>query len=272
MIEDSNTEETPFQHSSANNEFMNRVNSIFGSLDTIEKKYEETAKDNTIPQDDSKSEDFDSKTDFKRPRPKAPIMEKINTPGDLRDKLNKKRFSSPGHIQNPDKWQKYSLEDDGTNNVIKKLSGDQLNKKIALDFITNLKPKADSDGKESTEDCKIVFKTPQVIEEDNKINDISTSLPHSGQAIVMKEYDFGCKKAKGKQTVRAKEHCSNSNEVALSYIDDGNASESSEGPAKEDSFVDDAPPAKTFVFRKHKNRSALRKKNIETDDEENIEE
>jgi len=138
--------------------FSDRLNQVFGSLQSLEDKHTETVAtfgedEQAVAEDDSidekgagcseTSSDNQPHNGQKRPRKTLPE-------DDLRRKLdNSKRQNVPNHVVNPEKWKKYSLKDDGSLLMSKGRSADEVNTAVAMDFISQLKKRKSLDGESS---------------------------------------------------------------------------------------------------------------------------
>ena len=71
----------------------------------------------------------------KRPKAWDPIRSDFHT---HRKPQNRRPAKAPDFVRNPGKWAKYSLADDGTNEL-KGLTADQVNKHVALQFLDEIK-------------------------------------------------------------------------------------------------------------------------------------
>ena len=138
----------------------------------------------------------------------------------------------PDHVVHPEKWTKYSLEEDGTSGL-RGVSGDVSNRNIALSFLEDLRKRREAELKrepamsqrrlstedESGEQGKIVFSAKSKVEE-TKAPEVSGE--HQSRVKdgvnVMPEYEIGNTPKK-----RAKPTC-----AQRTRADDGSAAEQTE--------------------------------------------
>ena len=199
-----------FVHSSSNVTFNQRNDAIFGGLSGLEEKYEKE-----VPKDDPFAE-----TCAKKGKPRRP-------------------HKVPDHVLHPEKWTKYSLEEDGTGAVASGQTGDALNQEIAVNFIAELKNRKAKEA-EKCEDGKMEVsveektsnqtglkrKRDQVEEDDEeplteKANENIRSTVNSGAAVVMKTYEFGQKQSrKSNLHPKADKSEGSETELNLSHLSD----------------------------------------------------
>merc|ERR1719505_140284 len=190
----------------------------------------------------------------------------------------------PDHVLNPEKWKKYSLEEDGSSVPAHDgLSGDQLNKKIALDFMGELRKRSANDSQNENEEetmdtCeKISFKAPVkpcTANDEKSVDTECVSSSHSTKARVMRTYHIGEKrvatqsKRVGHETDSPGVNKLVTKAVELDYLDKGNDVENSGVQVDSDDIkkvedietVSESAPSNTFVSRKKKDRKGLRKR------------
>jgi len=289
--------------------FSNRLNDIFGGLQSLEQKHEETvatfAKDEE--DDDERREDGEEEDGDKSVGEMRPPHRRMRGRGrrdlaacDLRRKLNdNRRQGVPNYINIPDKWKKYSLEDDGSSSLCKGRSADEVNTAVAVDFIQQLKKRksldepnggssnAEEDNTSSTsqENDSHVFQVPTLPTKQNtQPSDNSeaetTSLCRSGsnhasKARCMETYEFGqgssvAKKKKKVVDNRDKdvgegagivlEHCA--------VNEDENVGNSGTvGDEQEEHKQEDASSGGPVLFKRGRKNRAIRKRNEVEDDD-----
>lgn len=97
----------------------------------------------------------------------------------------------PDHVAHPERWEKYSLED--VNEAVGGLSGDALNRHIALSFIDDLKKRKEENEEDKVLDIemkeKIVF-SKDVIKHRMEVDEVTTPTVHGG-VHVMPDYVVG---------------------------------------------------------------------------------
>jgi len=292
--------------------FSNRLNDIFGGLQSLEQKHEETVatfakdeEDDDERREDGEEEDGDKSVGEMRPPPR-----RMRGRGrrdlaacDLRRKLNdNRRQGVPNYINNPDKWKKYSLEDDGSSSLSKGRSADEVNTAVAVDFIQQLKKRksldephnggssnAEEDNTSSTsqENDSHVFQVPTLPTKQNTQPSDSnetetTSLYHSGsnhasKARCMETYEFGqgssvAKKKKVADVRDNKEVVGEGAGIVLEHCaenDDENVDVSSGAVSdeqEEDKQGDSTNDGPVVFKRGRKNRAIRKRKEVEDDD------
>lgn len=193
-----------FAHSLSNAKFSERNDAIFGGLSALEDKHEKE-----IPKDDPFSETHTKKGKHRIP-PKV-----------------------PDHVLHPEKWTKYSLEEDGTAEIAGALKpGADLNRDIAMRFIADLRQRKAMEAAETRDDmetsesgtCVGLKRKRDDVEKDEEkaAREEGNAVANVGSAVVMKTYEFGQKAVKkdgahfkGTKTV------STETELMLSHLDDG---------------------------------------------------
>jgi len=201
-----------FIHSSSNSKFKERNDAIFGGLSGLEERY-----DKEVPKDDPFAENYTRQ----REKPRRP--KKV-----------------PDHVLHPEKWTKYSLEEDGTRSVSSGKTGDALNKEIAMNFIAELRSRrATAVGRLVDEKMEIgeeelpndhtglKRKRDKLDEDEDTVKDQAmrdtNTIIDSSTTLIMKTYEVGQKqprkpnfKSNVKGEVTAKELC-------LSHLSEGSA-------------------------------------------------
>eukprot|EP00112_Aurelia_sp_Birch-Aquarium-sp1_P025916 Seg888.25 transcript_id=Seg888.25/GoldUCD/mRNA.D3Y31 product="hypothetical protein" protein_id=Seg888.25/GoldUCD/D3Y31 len=179
----------PFVLPAGNAQFRSRNDAIFGSLTALEQKHE-----NVTPKDDPFSEADVAEKQRRKPRRPAMV---------------------PDHVLHPQKYTKYSLEEDGTKSYghgaddgsrLSSSQGDQLNKRVALDFLKDLKERKIKDQKDtnkedddvSPEKSSLKRKRDQVIADEEQAgreslgsDEAKSSTGSSGACHKMQTYEFG---------------------------------------------------------------------------------
>jgi len=158
-----------------NETFTSRVDSIFGCLNSLEEKHNDSIKgfENVHKNEEDEKEEHSCCGEEKQ------------------SNVNKRKSSTPGYETNPKKWKKYSLKDDGTS----KFSGfspDQLNSKVATDLMKKLKTEKEKNI-ESTDRCDktFVFKVPDLPTDKKIVNKSIFGISHAGNARCMETFEFG---------------------------------------------------------------------------------
>ena len=207
----SSSKKEAFIHSSSNSKFKERNDAIFGGLSGLEVMY-----DKEVPKDDPFAENYAER----REKPRRP--KKV-----------------PDHVLHPEKWTKYSLEEDGTSSVSNGKTGDALNKEIAMNFIAELKSRRATEvgrlmdekmeiGEEELPSDYIGLKRKrdQLDEEDDSVKDLAirdaNNTAGSSTALIMKTYEVGQKlprKPNFKSTVDKAE--ATAKELCLSHLSEG---------------------------------------------------
>lgn len=198
-----NNDNDTFVHSSSNVKFNKRNDAIFGGLSGLEEKY-----DKEVPKDDPFAETYAKKGKPRRPH------------------------KVPDHVLHPEKWTKYSLEEDGTSAVSTGQTGDALNREIAMNFITELKNRKAKEtekredekmetcvGEQLNNQTGLKRKIDQINDDDeealtDKTSGNIRSVVKSGAATVMKTYEFG-KKQSRKSNLHPKVDKAEGSEVEL---------------------------------------------------------
>lgn len=167
-------EKDVFIHSLSNTKFSERNKAIFGELSALESKHE----DGTTKEDPF-AESYTEKGKPRRPK------------------------KVPDHVLHPEKWTKYSLEEDGTAVLIGEGSkGVDLNKEIALEFISSLRERkakeveTKDDKMENSEvsnlDVPVGLKRKRdEVEKEDEQAAVEEHRGGRGTAVMMKTYEFG---------------------------------------------------------------------------------
>lgn len=177
-------------NNSNDDRFTNRVDSIFGCLDSLEQKHNEAIK--------SFEGIHDVDDDVEEPCSSNQYEEKNQG---NRNGGRKPKRPAPGFVSNPEKWKKYSLKDDGTS-TFNDISADQLNSKVAIDLMVSLKKRRENECTDDPEVCdkveeSFVFKVPDlpkiVLKNEEKP---VFGVGHAGKARCMETFEFGQSKIK----------------------------------------------------------------------------
>lgn len=161
-----------------------------------------------------------------------------------------------------------SLMDDGSRSLSKGLSADQINKKIALDFIDDLKQRKKldcvSEDKQDSND-KVTFNRPVKTEHVDILSKTALfGAVHGGKARVMNTFEFGRKPAKVKAQVHLSSIVTESscNSITLDF----KTEEKDEVLDEVENTINDVS-TKIFVPRKREKKRFMRKRNIADEDE-----
>lgn len=278
---------------SDNATFINRVDSIFGSLTSLEEQHTEAVRNyEAIAVEEEKSaevvDDIDDGQgcsssgggDCDKGEEKKPVV-------DLRNKLNKERNKrrTPDFVANPSKWKKYSLEEDGTAQFSKNLSADQLNSAVALDFMKQLKNPKDSSEEEEMEtdqkassDNSFVFKVPDLPNKSTDSTETTAVCKTTGSAgaRVMETFQFGQKSTAKKPKVKHIDSNNSSNEekkssdiVSLDLLHPcGEEDENVEDCTDDSKKHDEQEVVAVFMSRGKKKNRCIRKKTCEDEDDD----
>ena len=243
-----------FVHSSSNVKFKERNDAIFGGLSGLEEKY-----DKEVRKDDPFSEICAKKQKPRRPQ------------------------KVPDHVLHPEKWTKYSLEEDGTSAVASGKTGDALNQEIAMNFINELRKRKSMEA-EKCEDEKmdtsleeqannhtglkrkrdrVAEDEEQALMEERRNRDVGKAVQSSTTAVVMKPYEFGQKQPKqsGLQPNVTKSEWSEK-ELNLSHLSEG-VTDTEEAKSRDSGEVTETKPKFNAVRKKKKN---LRRNDFSGDD------
>lgn len=212
-----------FKLNSQNHEFSDRVNSIFGSLTETKSL---SAKSEASPGKPKQAQGrFPS---YKRTGNEI-SRDHSYRPLDNRRFQNKRPSKPPDHVLRPEKYTKYSLKNDGTVKLSVGMSADALNKKIALDFINDIKQQKSKDGEittsiEKSDDLKLHIKFSKRKPQAETAETNSSSLfqsSHGGKARVMGTFEFGQKQTNEKKEKMRKSTSNNvSSNIKLNYYDE----------------------------------------------------
>ena len=151
---------------------------------------------------------------------------------------------TPDYIKHPKKWAKCSLSEDGSGQY-SGLSGDQINKKAALEFLSCLKsqqqPAVSEDSADDASTCqqnKVVFKRrkPQKIqsesssstkcsrteqgEQDSDGGELKKQGMFVGGVYKMPEYTFGVKMSKKSSLVPPKPSANRNKSIHLCHLEE----------------------------------------------------
>eukprot|EP00111_Clytia_hemisphaerica_P004436 TCONS_00012681-protein len=222
------TKNKTFQLQGQSGGFSDRLNSIFGSLDEKQSINEDSNKiinsknnDERISTENKEkrahreyhqADSRNEKQEFSKPGERSHHREsrelykppkrcprdnnEFQKPYD-RPQRGRRNARVPDHVLHPEKYQKYSLKQDGTRDS--KLKGDALNKKIALDFIDSLRGEKDLENEDFNRDKGVDFKpkfrqsSSKTNNDDNKINSKRPTFQssHGAKARVMETFEFG---------------------------------------------------------------------------------
>ena len=248
----------PFVHSNGNDQFRSRNEAIFGSLMALEQKHEDAT-----PKDDPFSEVDVSEKQHRRLRKPARV---------------------PDHVLHPQKYTKYSLEEDGTKTYghddkdgghhgSSATQGDQLNKRVALDFLKDLRQRK---GKEkkcankeaadiSFEKSSLKRKRDEVMaDEERAMRDSvgseeanGSSFGSLGSCHKMQTYKFGQKheKKEVKNPQKTDIDVEAGKELNLSHLED-------ENDEKNNSITDVDTASKSDYSKSKFNKNRKVKKNL----------
>ena len=223
-----------FMRISGDSDFQGRSNSIFGSLDKLE------------PVQKSETE-----TELKPPRAPKHV---------------------PDHVLHPEKWTKYSLEDDGTDTNTG-LSGDALNRHVAFSFIGEIRKRKQTPSADACVESDVVMSEKHVFSKSAFKHEKEEGEGHPKSQIVegvnvMPEYVIGvspAKTPKREQTTQPhdKKLHSPGDTVCLDHLEENETLEGSENVSGSGGEQQDGAK---FVKRKFKSRR-LREHKSSTEDE-----
>lgn len=237
-------------------DFQGRINSIFGCLDKLEPEQKGET-------EETKSKPLDPQAPKKAPK------------------------HVPDHVLHPEKWTKYSLEDDGTEKNTG-MTGDALNRHVALSFMDEIRKRKESPEKhtESESDVEMSEKhvfSKSVIKHKMQVDESNSKSQFAEGVNVMPEYVVGESPAKTPKKERStqpadKQLHSPGDKVCLGHLDEkdtvensseekvmvGSASEITKGVSDP---VEEPQDAAKFNKRKVKARSGLRAHKSSTEDE-----
>lgn len=228
-----------FLRISGDSDFQGRSNSIFGCLDKLE------------PQ--QKADDGEPECKPQGARPPRRV---------------------PDHILHPQKWTKYSLEEDGSERI-QGISGDALNRQAALSFMDEIRKRKEDAPKENSEsDVEMTEKhvfSKTAIKHKMEIDEIPSRSQIVEGVNIMAEYVVGRSRAKAPKTQLSsaeKGFRSAGNSVELDHLQNQEVSDYSLEKTKQvsDSATGEKQEA-SFTKRKIKGRKGLRERKG-TDDEE----
>lgn len=222
-------------------EFQGRSSSIFSCLDQLEP---------TLHQDE---------VDFKQTRPRAPMQ-------------------VPDHVLHPNKWTKYSLENEGTDER-SAMSGDALNKHVALSFMEEMRKRKDNSSNITAEsDSDIVMSEKHIFSKYITKHKLKEEVSPKSQIVegenVMAEKVIGKsppKKTKTADKGKPGELLSTSQEipVCLDHLDESGTTDAKlDGPnALSGSHNEQQQDKEKFAKRKVKSRRGLRSQKSSKEDE-----
>ena len=243
------TEKTDgFLQIGGDSDFQGRSHSIFGCLDKLEPE--------------QKTEQ--SETGWKSRGARAP-----------------KRV--PDHVLHPEKWTKYSLEEDGTEKNAGMLTGDALNRHAALSFMDEIRKRKENSNKSVELEADVVMAEKHVfsksaIKHKMEVDEIPPKSLLVDGVNIMPEYVIGQSPAKSPKTQsRAypakKTPHSPGDAVCLEHLKEQDALEkgidnvSSEITKKISKSAGEEKQRATFTKRKVKARGGLREHKLSEDDE-----
>lgn len=231
-----------FLRISGDSDFQGRSNSIFGCLDKLE------------------------------PEQKADDSEIERKPHGARLPSRPRRV--PDHVLHPEKWTKYSLEEDGSDKI-PGMSGDALNRHAALSFMDEIRNRKENAPKENSEsDVEMTEKhvfSKSAIKHKMEVDETPPRSQIVEGVNVMAEYVVGRSRAKVPKTqLSSAENPLRSPEdsVELDHLQDQEASDDS--TEKTENVSDSATVEKqegSFLKRKVKVRRGLRERKSTEDDE-----
>ena len=128
-----------FTHSSGDLQFKSRVDAVFASLGDLEKKHEER-----LPTEDQFAELVTERSPCQRLGDESSVSSARGRREQQSRRQNRRPARVPDHILHPEKWKKYSLEDDGSSSYAS--GGDSLNRQVALSFLNDLRKRKSSDA------------------------------------------------------------------------------------------------------------------------------
>lgn len=231
-----------FLRISGDSDFQGRSNSIFGCLDKLE------------------------------PEQKADDSEIERKPHGARLPSRPRRV--PDHILHPEKWTKYSLEEDGSDKI-PGMSGDALNRHAALSFMDEIRNRKENAPKENSEsDVEMTEKhvfSKSAIKHKMEVDETPPRSQIVEGVNVMAEYVVGRSRAKVPKTqLSSAENPLRSPEdsVELDHLQD---QEASDDPTEKTENVSDSATVEkqegSFLKRKVKVRRGLRERKSTEDDE-----
>ena len=230
-----------FLRISGDGDFQGRSNSIFGCLDKLE------------------------------PEQKADDSEIERKPHGARLPSRPRRV--PDHILHPEKWTKYSLEEDGSDKI-PGMSGDALNRHAALSFMDEIRNRKENAPKENSEsDVEMTEKhvfSKSAIKHKMEVDETPPRSQIVEGVNVMAEYVVGRSRAKVPKTqLSSAENPLRSPEdsVELDHLQDQEASDDSTEKTENVSDSSTEKQEGSFVKRKVKVRKGLRERKPTEDDE-----
>ena len=211
-------------------DFQNRSDSIFGSLDNLEPEQK-------------------SETESKPHGPRAPKH-------------------VPDHVLHPQKWTKYSLEDDGTDKSTG-MSGEALNRHVALSFLDDIRKRKEDLTMNSESESDVVMTEKHVFSKSAIKHKMEIDeAPLQSQIVegvnIMKEYVVGLSPAKTtrreyKKLSGDKKLNSSGESVSLGHLEEREVGDSdSDISAGVSEPVEEQHEKVKFAKRKVKKRSGLR--------------
>ncbi|XP_070565040.1 uncharacterized protein [Ptychodera flava] len=223
---------------SQGSDFQNRSKDVFGGLKVLEESYhqdtarwrnsepqhEEKDDSDQIPQRETQECTKPGETDFKVPK----------VPSSRRQKEHRgpRKQATPDYVLHPYSWKKYSLSETGEENM--GVRDDELNRKIALDFLKQCKKtneESQREKKEEDEPTKIVFRKPVSQETGAKraeVDQLGVS-PFIDHTHRMPEYVVGREKHSSRKrtfatAAKSSSDSEQSSSLKLEHLDESNQS------------------------------------------------
>ena len=187
-------------------EFRERADRVFGSLPKIEA----TPSESGSVDDRSKCGSYVGDVKYKGRAHRVLLNPTRSRHG--------ARFT-PGYIKHPEKWTKYDLKEDGTEQM-EGMSADQMNRAAALQFLQERQSLADSE----LTDEKVMFRRPK--NSKRVLSNTSTdTTTRAGGIHVMPEFQFGKKREKVNSVTAAVDPPASCHSVKLSHLEEEGRSE-----------------------------------------------
>jgi len=162
------------------------------------------------------------------------------------------------------KQKKTSLRNDGSKTAGRGMSADQLNKKIALDFLSDLKQRKNENPDEEMEiqeHSRVTFQKPKGHESETLSTPNAFGTSHSGKARVMKTYEIGQKVSnKNKKLDITKEKHVIPEKVIVDLPFDESIGDKDNDNSDGNDLVQKNEIPATFVNKKKNNRRNIRRK------------
>ena len=170
------------------------------------------------------------------------------------------------------------MKEDGTRHAGKGLTADQLNKKVALDFINELRNRKQTSDVETNESAtKMTFKKPVSQPDEKSSSSVKYGGCHSGIARVMETYEIGQKIKKsnreglskgflrpGDKSDIMKDSNTNTQKVHLDFSCDGNKEKIETADNYENNTFSKSADALNISKFTDKDYNALQKVNFNT--------